>query len=169
MGPQILLQLLILSLLLLLLVTTATNTTIYDHLHRNGLPTGLLPKGITEFSFTPTTSLYQITLPYPCIANFENKLHYDPNISFYLTQSHIANLSGISTQELFLWFPVKGIRVDEPSSGVIHFDVGVVDKQFSLSLFESPPDCTMADPLAPSDFVEVNIFVTLDLICFVCL
>lgn len=33
------------------------------------------------------------------------------------------------------------------SSGLIHFDVGVVDKQFSLSLFESPPDCTAADPV----------------------
>lgn len=48
----------------------------------------------------------------------------------------------MSAQELFLWFPVKGIRVDVPSSGLIYFDVGgVVYKQFSLSLFETPPDC----------------------------
>jgi len=31
--------------------------------------------------------------------------------------------------------------VDVPTSGLIHFDVGVADKQFSLSLFEDPPDC----------------------------
>lgn len=48
----------------------------------------------------------------------------------------------MSAQELFLWFPVKEIKVDVPSSGLIYFDVGgVVFKQFSLSLFESPPEC----------------------------
>ncbi|XP_059440232.1 uncharacterized protein LOC132172697 [Corylus avellana] len=161
MGPQIFPHFPTLSLtfshfllLSLLLITTSATTTIYDHLRLHGLPTGLLPKGITNFSVSPTTSLFQISLPNPCIAKFENQLLYDPNISFYLTHAHIGNLSGVSAQELFLWFPVKGIRVDVPSSGVIHFDVGVVDKQYSLSLFESPPDCTVAEPLGPSDLVD---------------
>lgn len=149
-----------LSLCLLLLTTTAvavgaaTATTVYDHLHLHGLPTGVLPKGITQFSFSPTTSIFQVSLPYPCIAKFENQFHYDLNISFHLAHAHIDNLSGVSSQELFLWFPVKGISVDVPSSGVIHFDVGVVDKQYSLSLFESPPDCTVADRLVPTDFLN---------------
>jgi hypothetical protein len=90
---------------LLLSTTTATTTattTIYDHLRLHGLPTGLLPKGITNFSVSPTTSLFQISLPNPCITKFENQLLYDPNISFYLTHAHIGNLSGVSAQELFL-------------------------------------------------------------------
>ncbi|CAH2046434.1 unnamed protein product [Thlaspi arvense] len=36
------------------------------------------------------------------------------------------------------------IRVDMPSSGLIYFDVGVVRKQYSLSLFETPRDCVAA-------------------------
>ncbi|KAK7817634.1 hypothetical protein CFP56_042601, partial [Quercus suber] len=76
-----------------------------------------------------------------CNAKFESQLHYDRNISGTLSFGQIAGLSGVSAQELFLWFPVKGIRVDIPSSGLIYFDVGVVFKQFSLSLFETPPDC----------------------------
>ncbi|XP_041018462.1 uncharacterized protein LOC121260587 [Juglans microcarpa x Juglans regia] len=153
MGPQIFPHFLFLSLLLLTTTdTTAAAATVYDHLRLHGLPTGLLPKGITQFSFSPTTSIFQVSLPYPCIAKFENEFHYDLNISFHLTHAHIGNLSGVSSQELFLWFPVKGISVDVPSSGVIHFDVGVVDKQYSLSLFESPPDCTVAEPLVPTDF-----------------
>ncbi|KAK7839550.1 hypothetical protein CFP56_017891 [Quercus suber] len=55
--------------------------------------------------------------------------------------AQISGLSGVSAQQLFLWFPVKGIRVDIPSSCLIYFDVGVVFKQFSLSLFETLPDC----------------------------
>ncbi|XWS65188.1 hypothetical protein CRYUN_Cryun05aG0070500 [Craigia yunnanensis] len=125
--------------------TQSSPSSIYDHLESNGLPMGLLPKGITDFSIDPDTHLFQV-LTQPCNAKFENQLHYDFNISGVLTFGKIANLSGVLQQELFLWFPVISIRVDDPSSGLINFDVGVVDKQFSLSLFEIPRDCTAVDP-----------------------
>ncbi|OMP04856.1 hypothetical protein COLO4_09243 [Corchorus olitorius] len=127
------------------LTTQSSASSIYDHLQRNGLPMGLLPKGITEFSIDPETHIFQVNLSQPCNAKFENQLHYDFNISGVLSFGKIANLSGVSQQELFLWFPVISIRVDDPSSGLINFDVGVVDKQFSMSLFESPRDCTAVD------------------------
>ncbi|KAM5561927.1 hypothetical protein ABKV19_022492 [Rosa sericea] len=120
--------------------------SIYDHLRQYGLPIGLLPKGITEYSLDDSSGEFRVFLPQPCRAKFENQVRYDLNVSGTLTYGRIADLSGVSAQELFLWFPVKGIRVDVPSSGLIYFDVGVVDKQFSLSLFESPPDCTALDP-----------------------
>ncbi|PRQ41510.1 hypothetical protein RchiOBHm_Chr3g0447641 [Rosa chinensis] len=124
--------------------------SIYDHLRQYGLPIGLLPKGITEYSLDDSSGEFRVFLPQPCRAKFENQVRYDFNVSGTLTFGRIADLSGVSAQELFLWFPVKGIRVDVPSSGLIYFDVGVVDKQFSLSLFESPPDCTALDPSDPS-------------------
>ncbi|XP_030472268.1 uncharacterized protein LOC115690151 [Syzygium oleosum] len=124
----------------------ADGDTIYDHLRRYGLPIGLLPKGITDYAVDPATGEFRVGLAQPCNARFENEVHYDLNVTGTLRFGEIGGLSGVSAQELFLWFPVKGIRVDVPSSGVIHFDVGVADKQFSLSLFESPPDCTAAGP-----------------------
>ncbi|KAF3339269.1 hypothetical protein FCM35_KLT16740 [Carex littledalei] len=61
-------------------------------------------------------------------------------LSFLVTSDiEITYLSGISGQELFLWFPVLEIKVDVPSSGLIYFDVGVVYKRYPLSLFELPP------------------------------
>ncbi|KAI6684352.1 hypothetical protein NL676_030265 [Syzygium grande] len=124
----------------------AADDTIYDHLRRYGLPIGLLPKGITDYAVDPATGEFRVRLAQPCNARFENEVHYDLNVAGTLRFGEIGGLSGVSAQELFLWFPVKGIRVDVPSSGVIHFDVGVADKQFSLSLFESPPDCAAAGP-----------------------
>ncbi|KAL6146954.1 hypothetical protein ACLB2K_057630 [Fragaria x ananassa] len=124
--------------------------SIYDHLRQYGLPIGILPKGITKYSLDDTNGEFRVFLPQPCHAKFENQVRYDFNVSGTLSFGRIADLSGVSAQELFLWFPVKGIRVDVPSSGLIYFDVGVVDKQFSLSLFESPPDCTALDPSDPS-------------------
>jgi hypothetical protein len=119
----------------------SNSTTIYDELRAKGLPEGLLPKGITRYEINSSSGEFQVWMEEPCNAKFENEVHYDPNIKGTLGYGQIGELSGMTAQELFLWFPVKGIRVDLPSSGLIHFDVGVADKQFSLSLFEDPPDC----------------------------
>ncbi|XP_077212027.1 uncharacterized protein At5g01610-like [Tasmannia lanceolata] len=116
------------------------SSSIYEVLRLNGLPIGLLPKGVSNFSFDDE-GRFEVYLDEACNAKFENEVHYDRNVSGTLSYGQIRALSGISAQELFLWFPVKGIRVDIPSSGLIYFDVGVVYKQFSLSLFETPPDC----------------------------
>ncbi|XP_050366498.1 uncharacterized protein LOC126784975 [Argentina anserina] len=138
----------ILLFLLLLSIMTLTSDSkppppqsVYDVLRAHGLPMGLLPKGVTKFD-TDGDGHFQVYLDQACNAKFESNLHYDRNVSGTLSYGRIGGLSGISAQELFLWFPVKDIRVDVPSSGIIYFDVGVVYKQFSLSLFETPPDCT---------------------------
>ncbi|KAK1426914.1 hypothetical protein QVD17_15594 [Tagetes erecta] len=114
--------------------------TIYQILKSNGLPMGLFPKGVTNFSIDDSGN-FQVFLDQACNAKFEDELHYDPNVSGSLTFGRIDDLTGISTKDLFLWFLVKEIWVDTPSSGLIHFDVGVVAKQFSLSSFETPRDC----------------------------
>ncbi|XP_022954139.1 uncharacterized protein At5g01610-like [Cucurbita moschata] len=115
--------------------------SIYDVLLAHGLPKGLLPKGVRDYQFDQDTGRFLVFLDQECNAMFENQLHYETNVSGTLSYGQIGALSGISAKDLFLWFPVKGIRVDVPSSGVIYFDVGVVFKQFSQSLFETPPEC----------------------------
>ncbi|ESQ49288.1 hypothetical protein EUTSA_v10021662mg [Eutrema salsugineum] len=124
-------------------ISTATteNESIYEILKENGLPLGIFPKGVKEFNFDGETGRFSVYLNHSCDAKYETELHYDANITGTIGFAQIGDLSGISAQELFLWFPVKGIRVDVPSSGLIYFDVGVVRKQYSLSLFETPRDC----------------------------
>ncbi|GFQ06454.1 hypothetical protein PHJA_002789400 [Phtheirospermum japonicum] len=101
---------------------------------------GLLPKGVKNFSYD-NSGKFEVHLDRACNAKFENELHYDTNVSGTIRYGQINKLSGITAQDLFLWFPVIEIRVDIPSSGLIYFDVGVVSKQFSLSYFETPRDC----------------------------
>ncbi|OIV98785.1 hypothetical protein TanjilG_21807 [Lupinus angustifolius] len=100
----------------------SSNFTIYDHLRQQGLPVGLLPKGITKYSVNSGSGEFLVLMEEPCNAKFENEVHYETNITGTLKYGSIAGLSGVSAQELFLWFPVKEIRVDLPSSGLIHFD-----------------------------------------------
>ncbi|VVA96818.1 unnamed protein product [Arabis nemorensis] len=115
--------------------------TIYEILQANGLPVGIFPKGVRGFNFDDKTGRFSVYLNQSCDAKYETELHYDTNITGTIGYAKIVDLSGISAQELFLWLPVKGIRVDVPSSGLIFFDVGVVKKQYSLSLFETSRDC----------------------------
>ncbi|GMH20844.1 hypothetical protein Nepgr_022686 [Nepenthes gracilis] len=126
-----------------LCILSSASTSIYDALRSHGLPMGLFPRGVSNYSLDGS-GRFEVYLDQACNAKFESELHYDRNVSGSLSYGQIGNLSGISAQELFLWFPVKGIRVDVPSSGLIYFDVGVVYKQFSLSLFETPPECMAA-------------------------
>ncbi|XP_054785038.1 uncharacterized protein LOC129291607 [Prosopis cineraria] len=120
--------------------SSSEQSSIYEVLNAHGLPKGLLPKGVKEFDIDGEGQFWA-HLDQACNAQFENELHFERNITGTLSFGQIGALSGISAQDLFLWFPVKGIRVDVPNSGLIYFDVGVVRKQFSLSLFETPRDC----------------------------
>lgn len=139
----------VLCFLIAALPLAQSQDSIYDHLRLYGLPAGILPKGVTDFSIDPSDGRFWVNLSRPCNVKFENQVHYGFNVTGTLGPGQIGELSGVSAQELFLWLPVKGIRVDFPSSGLIYFNVSVVNKQFSLSLFESPPDCADADPDDP--------------------
>ncbi|XP_055827863.1 uncharacterized protein LOC129896073 [Solanum dulcamara] len=130
-----------------------SSSSIYDVLNSHGLPVGLLPKGITNFSIDPASGRFEVHLPQSCAAQFETHLRYDSTVSGTLNYGQISEISGVAAQELFLWFSVKGIRVDIPSSGLIYFDVGVVSKQFSLSFFEIPRDCTITNYGLPQNLI----------------
>ncbi|KAK1289515.1 hypothetical protein QJS10_CPB18g00464 [Acorus calamus] len=139
------LLLLFLLLNLISFTASATNTTTaYDLLTSYGLPSGLLPRGVKDFAFDASTGSFEVRLDRACNAALvsESAVHYDPDVSGTIAYGRIGGLSGISAKDLFLWFPVRGIRVDVPSSGLIYFDVGVVRKQFPVSLFETPPSAS---------------------------
>ncbi|KAJ8466635.1 hypothetical protein OPV22_029187 [Ensete ventricosum] len=124
-------------------VTAASGGSAYEVLRSHGLPIGLLPKGVREF-YVDGEGRFEARLYAPCTAKFESEVRYNASIVGTISPGQIAGLSGVAAQDLFLWFPVRAIRLDEQTSGVIHFDVGVVDKRFTLSLFEFPPDCAPA-------------------------
>ncbi|CAI9759290.1 unnamed protein product [Fraxinus pennsylvanica] len=126
---------------------SSPSSTIYDVLVSHGLPIGIFPKGVFNFTLDPASGNFQLNLlsPAPCAAKFETAVRYECDIKGTIAYGQIANLSGLAAQELFLWLPVKSIRVDVPSSGLIYFDVGVVFKQFSLSFFETPKDCNVLE------------------------
>ncbi|KAJ9129074.1 hypothetical protein P3X46_034167 [Hevea brasiliensis] len=130
-----------LSLLLLLLLLSATSSSsIQNLLQSQGLPGGLFPDNVISFDLDQNGRL-EVHLDGPCMAKYETRVHFDSVVRANLSYGGLVGLEGISQEELFLWFPVKGIIVSDPSSGLILFDIGLAHKQLSRSLFEDPPVC----------------------------
>ncbi|CAL9037788.1 unnamed protein product, partial [Musa banksii] len=130
-------------------VAASGDGSAYEVLRSHGLPIGLLPKGVREF-YVDGEGRFEARLDAPCTAKFESEVRYNASVAGTISPGQIDGLSGIAAQDLFLWFPVRAIRLDDQASGIIHFDVGVVDKRFPLSLFEYPPDCTPVASLSTS-------------------
>ncbi|KAK9944569.1 hypothetical protein M0R45_010130 [Rubus argutus] len=111
-------------LLLLSIVTTASESkppsSVYDVLRAHGLPMGLLPKGVTKFEIDEGRPV-----PGPPGSGLQCQIRK----RIALRQERLGH---------------SQLRPDRSlvGSGIIYFDVGVVFKQFSLSLFETPPECT---------------------------
>ncbi|KAK4744309.1 hypothetical protein SAY87_010621 [Trapa incisa] len=114
--------------------------SIHDLLRSRGLPGGLLPKGVQSYYFSDDGRL-EVNLNGPCLTRFETRVYFESVVKANLTYGSLTGVVGLSQEELFLWLPVKDIIVDDPTSGLILFDIGVAHKQMSLSLFEDPPDC----------------------------
>nr|GLL17735.1 uncharacterized protein LOC109190244 isoform X1 [Ipomoea trifida] len=117
-----------------------SSMSIHDLLKSKGLPAGLFPKEVSNYTFSET-GLLQVFLDEPCLTKFDTMAFYDSVVSANLTRGCLTGVQGFSQEELFVWLPVKDIIVDDPSSGLILIDIGLAHKQLSLSLFEDPPDC----------------------------
>lgn len=117
-----------------------SHSSIHDLLRSKGLPPGLLPKEIKSYNLLENGTL-EVFLDGPCLTKFENRVYFDSVVRANLSYGSLIGVVGLSQEELFLWLPVKDIIVDDPTSGLILFDIGVAHKQLSLSLFEDPPDC----------------------------
>ncbi|XP_068311841.1 uncharacterized protein [Pyrus communis] len=127
-------------LLLLSLPLSLSSSNIHDLLISQGLPPGLLPKEVKSYTLSDNGEL-QVFLDAPCLTKYENRVFFESVVRANLSYGSLIGVQGLSQEELFLWLPVKDIIVDDPRSGLILFDIGVAHKQFSLSLFEDPPDC----------------------------
>ncbi|KAB2059490.1 hypothetical protein ERO13_A11G281700v2 [Gossypium hirsutum] len=120
--------------------SSASSPSIHDLLVSRGLPAGLLPKEVKSYTLSDNGTL-EVLLDEPCLTKYENRVFFDSVVRANLSYGSLIGVVGLSQEELFLWLPVKDIIVNDPTSGLILFDIGLAHKQLSLSLFEDPPLC----------------------------
>ncbi|XP_074557972.1 uncharacterized protein LOC141813870 [Curcuma longa] len=111
-------------------------------LSSKGLPGGLFPRGVEYFSLDLSSGLLEVRLRGPCYARYDDNLTYfERVVRGKLSYGELTNVVGWSEKELFLWLPVKGIVVSDPSSGVVLVDIALAHKELAASVFEEPPEC----------------------------
>ncbi|KAL9232403.1 hypothetical protein vseg_007518 [Gypsophila vaccaria] len=118
-----------------------TQTTIHQLLKDKGLPQGLIPKEVKSYTYNSQNALLKVYLEGPCLTKYDNRVKFDSEIRANLSFGSLLGVEGLTQEELFIWLPIKEISVNDPNSGVILFDIGMAQKQLSLSLFEDPPSC----------------------------
>ncbi|XP_068642820.1 uncharacterized protein [Aristolochia californica] len=122
------------------LATVSEGTTVFELLPQYGLPSGLLPDSVTNYSLTDDGKFF-VELEKPCYLQFDYLVYYDRRISGTLKYGSITNLKGIEVNKLFFWLDVDEIRVDLPPSNYIYFQVGWITKKLGVSQFEAVRSC----------------------------
>jgi hypothetical protein len=125
-----------LSLIFLLSTITTTTSTLQNLLRSQGLPGGLFPNNVKSYNLDQNGRL-EVQLDGPCMTKYEARVVFDSVVRANLSYGGLMGLEGLIQEELFLWFPVKGFLVNDPSSGLILVDIGLAHKQLSRSLFEA--------------------------------
>ncbi|XVF19163.1 hypothetical protein REPUB_Repub11eG0085700 [Reevesia pubescens] len=114
--------------------------TVWDILPKYGLPSGLLPNTVTDYSLQ-TDGRFIVKLESPCYVQFEYLVYYEKTITGKLSYGSITDLKGIQVQRFFLWFDVDEIKVDLPPSGSIYFQVGFINKKLDVDQFNTIHSC----------------------------
>ncbi|MED6158219.1 hypothetical protein PIB30_030841 [Stylosanthes scabra] len=135
--PKLLLSV---SLLSLIIQLSLSSSSIHSLLRSKGLPAGLLPEEVKAYNFSENGRL-EVFLDAPCLTKYENRVYFETVVTANLTYGSLIGVEGLQQEELFVWLPVKDIIVNDPSDGLILFDIGLAQKQLSRSLFDVPPRC----------------------------
>ncbi|XP_058731691.1 uncharacterized protein LOC131603410 [Vicia villosa] len=129
--------------------------TVYDLLPKYGLPSGLLPNSVTDYTLSDD-GRFVVYLDRTCYIQFDYLVYYEKKITGKLSYGSISDLKGIQVQRLFIWFNVDEIRVDLPPSDSIYFQVGIINKRLSLNQFKTVRSCRnslRSSPCSSSSFM----------------
>ncbi|XP_061355488.1 uncharacterized protein LOC133300017 [Gastrolobium bilobum] len=121
-------------------VSVSTKESVYELLPKYGLPSGLLPDTVTDYTLSEDGQ-FAVVLEKPCYVKFDYEVYYATTITGKLSYGSITNLKGIQVQRLFLWFNVDEIKVDLPPSNNIYFQVGIINKRLNVDQFKTVHSC----------------------------
>ncbi|XP_010454276.1 PREDICTED: uncharacterized protein LOC104736054 [Camelina sativa] len=115
-------------------------STVYELLPKYGLPSGLLPDNVTNFTLSDD-GRFVVHLPDSCEIEFDYLVRYDKTISGRIGYGSITELKGIEVRRFFIWLDVDEIKVDLPPSDSIYFKVGFINKKLDIDQFKTVRSC----------------------------
>ncbi|XP_045821170.1 uncharacterized protein LOC123914183 [Trifolium pratense] len=169
MAKQSLIFLIVSLTLTLFCITNSTaKESIYDLLPKYGLPSGLLPNTVTDYTLFDD-GRFVVYLENTCYIQFDYLVYYEKKITGKLSYGSISDLKGIQVQRVFIWFNVDEIKVDLPPSNSIYFQVGIINKKLSVDQFKTvhscrnslgSSPCSSISSLLPAPLEEIPMLLT---------
>ncbi|KAI3926954.1 hypothetical protein MKX01_032869 [Papaver californicum] len=120
--------------------SNSNGTTVYKILNEFGLPSGLLPNSVKNFSIDEDGK-FVVELKDKCYIEFSYLTYYDREITGVLKYGSIRNLKGIQVRKFLVWLDVDEIRVDLPPANYIYFHVGWINKKLEVKQFQTVRSC----------------------------
>lgn len=114
--------------------------TVYEILPQFGLPSGLLPDCVSDYSLSDDGS-FVVHLENTCYVEFDYLVYYEKTVTGKLSYGSITDLKGIQVQSFFFWFDVDEIKVDLPPSDNIYFQVGIINRKLDVNQFKTVHSC----------------------------
>ncbi|XP_021771953.1 uncharacterized protein LOC110736109 [Chenopodium quinoa] len=118
-----------------------TPPSVFDILPIFGLPSGLLPNCVNNYTLSPDDGAFVVDLDTSCYIQFDYLVYYEKRITGTLKIGSITNLKGIQVKRFLFWFDVDEIKVDLPPSDSIYFQVGLINKKLNVHQFETIHSC----------------------------
>ncbi|KAK2384248.1 hypothetical protein QL285_071611 [Trifolium repens] len=157
-----------LTLTFFFITNSTAKESVYDLLPKYGLPSGLLPNTVTDYTLSDD-GRFVVYLENTCYIQFDYLVYYEKKITGKLSYGSISDLKGIQVQRVFIWFNVDEIRVDLPPSNSIYFQVGIINKKLNVNQFKTvhscrnslgSSPCSSISSLLPAPLEEIPMLLT---------
>lgn len=132
--------------------------SVFDILPKYGLPSGLLPNCVKNYSLSPDDGRFIVDLENSCYVHFDYLTYYEKRITGTLKIGSITDLKGIQVKRFFIWLNVDEIKVDLPPSDSIYFQVGIINKKLSVDQFQTVHSCGSGTSASRGEFRSWNRF-----------
>eukprot|EP00271_Cylindrocystis_brebissonii_P013630 TRINITY_DN33653_c0_g1_i1.p1 TRINITY_DN33653_c0_g1~~TRINITY_DN33653_c0_g1_i1.p1 ORF type:complete len:171 (-),score=14.68 TRINITY_DN33653_c0_g1_i1:556-1068(-) len=149
MAASINLLFLLCTFTLLAITPCLTDAAAYDELEKYGLPAGLLPRTVLDYTLNAKDGSFVVHLSGECYSSVNGgkiPVYYAPTLTGTVQQGKLSNLKGISVkppQTYFVWYSVNTIYVDASDSALIHFVIAFgAEQSLPTTEFSSPLQCT---------------------------
>ncbi|KAL2940767.1 hypothetical protein RDABS01_029117 [Bienertia sinuspersici] len=120
---------------------SSSSPSVFEILPKYGLPSGLLPDCVKNYTLSHDTGHFVVDLEHTCYIKFDYLVYYEKRITGTLKIGSISDLKGIQVKKFFVWLNLDEVQVDLPPSGSIYFQIGIINKKLSVHQFETVRSC----------------------------
>ena len=118
---------------------STANKNIHELLPKYGLPVGLLPGNVVNYTLSADGEV-TVELSSPCYIQFSLLAYYDKIFKGKVSYGRISDISGIQGRKFFVWASINNMNLNV-DDGTIQFNDGILSEKLPVSEFNKVRPC----------------------------